>query len=50
MGKKSKAQIEIEYLAARSLLGLLGLLPRSVSVGLGRNIGKMAHKLLGKYD
>lgn len=48
MGKKSKAQIEIEYLAARSVLGLLGLLPRSASVALGRNIGKLAHKLLGE--
>jgi KDO2-lipid IV(A) lauroyltransferase len=47
MGKKSKAQIEIEYLAARFLLGVFGLLPRNVSIALGRGVGKLVYHLIG---
>lgn len=48
MGKKSKAQINVEYAAARVLLGIVGLLPRSVATALGSCAGKLAYRLLGK--
>lgn len=47
MAKKSKAQIRIEYLLARTVLGGLGLLPRSLAVGVGVTISKLGYRTLG---
>jgi KDO2-lipid IV(A) lauroyltransferase len=38
MAGKSKAIIEIEYVAARAALAIIGLLPRSAAVGIGMAI------------
>jgi len=40
-GKQSK----LEYLLARSTLGLFGMLPRPVAIGLGRAVGRIAYWL-----
>lgn len=47
MGKKSEAQLLIEYAAARTLLSGLGALPRPLSVAAGRGIGRLAYALAG---
>ncbi len=46
MAKKSKPQIWLEYLAARLLLGMLGLLPRSASLFFSILAARAAHRLL----
>jgi Kdo2-lipid IVA lauroyltransferase/acyltransferase len=48
MGKPGKAQITLEYTVARALLSTLGILPRSVAVGLGITIGRLAYRLPGR--
>jgi KDO2-lipid IV(A) lauroyltransferase len=42
---KGKLQLNLEYLLARLILGFLGLLPRSVAIGLGRGMGRIACRL-----
>jgi len=42
---KRKLQIDLEYLLARSILGFFGVLPRSVAIGLGRAMGRIAYWL-----
>jgi len=48
MAKKSKPQIWLEYIVARSILGFFGILPRSLSINLGILIAKMGYAVLGK--
>jgi len=43
MAKHGKLQTLLEYLAARSVLALLGTLPISAAMSLGRSIGKVAY-------
>jgi KDO2-lipid IV(A) lauroyltransferase len=45
MGKRGKVQTALEYVAARSLLTGLGLLPRPVAVATGRGVGRIAYGL-----
>lgn len=47
MAKKGKAQIWIEYAAARTALSILGILPRRTSVFLGITIARLGYYLLG---
>jgi KDO2-lipid IV(A) lauroyltransferase len=47
MAKKGNAQIWLEYAAARSILGVLGFLPRKVAVTIGVGISKLGFHLLG---
>jgi KDO2-lipid IV(A) lauroyltransferase len=42
---KSKLQINLEYAIARILLSILGVLPRSLAIGLGRLLGRIAYLL-----
>lgn len=46
--RKSKLQIRGEYIAARFILGGLGLLPRKAAVAIGRAAGWLAYNLLGE--
>ncbi|HEX8143342.1 MAG TPA: lysophospholipid acyltransferase family protein [Pyrinomonadaceae bacterium] len=48
MGKHGKVQTALEYLAARSILTGLGLLPRPLAVTLGRGIGRVAYTFGGR--
>lgn len=45
MAKQGKLQTFLEYAAARSVLGTLGLLPAPVAMRLGQSIGKLAYLL-----
>lgn len=45
MAKHGNAQINVEYLAARAILALLSRLPLSVSMGIGRGLGRLAYTL-----
>jgi Kdo2-lipid IVA lauroyltransferase/acyltransferase len=47
MGKKGKAQVFLEYAAARALLSGLGALPRPAAVAAGRAMGRAACALAG---
>src|ERR687885_2496651 len=47
MAKKGKAQVYLEYAAARALLSGLGALPRPLSVAAGRALGRVAYALAG---
>lgn len=47
MAKRGKLQTTLEYGVARSLLGALGLLPRSAAIVLGRGFGRVAYSLAG---
>ena len=47
MAKKGKAQIFLEYAAARALLSGLGALPRPLAVAAGRGLGRAAYALAG---
>jgi KDO2-lipid IV(A) lauroyltransferase len=47
MAKPGKVQESLEYWAARSLIGLLGVLPRSAAVAVGRGLGRIAYRLGG---
>jgi len=42
---KGKLQLNLEYLLARLILGFLGLLPRSLAIGLGRGMGRISSRL-----
>lgn len=42
---KSKLQTNLEYALARVLLSIFGILPRSVAVGVGRGLGRLAYLL-----
>jgi KDO2-lipid IV(A) lauroyltransferase len=48
MAKHGKLQNSLEYALARSILGLLGVLPRAGAVGLGRAIGRIVSWLPSK--
>ena len=48
MGKRGKLQVSLEYALARSILGALGLLPRTVAIALGRGLGRVAYWIPGK--
>jgi KDO2-lipid IV(A) lauroyltransferase len=48
MPKRGKLQTTLEYALARSILGFLGMLPRSAAIGLGRALGRVAYWLPGK--
>jgi KDO2-lipid IV(A) lauroyltransferase len=45
--KKSKPQIWLEYIAARSILGFFGILPRSLSIKFGILTAKFGYMVLG---
>ena len=45
MAKQGKLQTFLEYAAARSVLGTLGLLPAPVAMRLGQSVGKLAYLL-----
>src|SRR5919199_1429624 len=47
MAKKGKAQVYLEYAAARALLSGLGALPRPLAVAAGRAAGRAAYALAG---
>jgi KDO2-lipid IV(A) lauroyltransferase len=47
MAKKGKAQVYLEYAAARALLSGLGALPRPLAVAAGRALGHAAYALAG---
>ena len=47
MAKKGKARLWTEYLIARGIFGLLGILPRRAAVALGVGIGRLGNRLLG---
>lgn len=47
MARKSKTQIWIEYLLARTVLGGLGMFPRGVAVGIGVGIARIGYRMLG---
>jgi KDO2-lipid IV(A) lauroyltransferase len=44
-GKVGKVNSKLEYLLARSILGVFGILPRPVAIGLGRGMGRIAYWL-----
>jgi KDO2-lipid IV(A) lauroyltransferase len=48
MGKRGKVQTALEYAAARVALGGLGWLPRSLAVGAGRGLGRVAYRIGGR--
>lgn len=48
MAKHGKLQDSLEYALARVVLGSLGLLPRSLSIALGRGVGRVVYCLPGK--
>jgi KDO2-lipid IV(A) lauroyltransferase len=48
MAKHGKLQTTLEYALARSILSILGLLPRVAAIGLGRALGRVAYWLPGK--
>ena len=47
MAKKGKARLWTEYLIARGIFGLLGVLPRRAAVALGVGIGRLGYRVLG---
>jgi Kdo2-lipid IVA lauroyltransferase/acyltransferase len=48
MGKHGKLQTTLEYIAARSILTGLRVLPRAVAVAVGRGIGRVAYTFGGR--
>jgi KDO2-lipid IV(A) lauroyltransferase len=48
MAKHGKLQIALEYALARTLLSGLGVLPRSLAIGIGLTIGRLGYLLAGK--
>ena len=48
MAKHGKIRTNVEYGAARTLLGGLGLLPRPLALAVGRAIGRIVYNLGGK--
>jgi KDO2-lipid IV(A) lauroyltransferase len=47
MARKSKTQIWLEYIVARSVLGSLSLMPRRMAVATAKGISGLAYRLLG---
>lgn len=47
MARKSNAQIRVEYIVARGLLGGLGLLPRGAAVAVSVGVARLCYRLLG---
>src|ERR1700687_6219671 len=45
MARRETLHSKLEYLLARSALGLFGVLPRPIAIGLGRAIGRIAYWL-----
>lgn len=48
MAKHGKIQVALEYALARTILGGLGLLPRSLAIALGLGVGRLGYLLAGK--
>jgi KDO2-lipid IV(A) lauroyltransferase len=48
MGQNGKLQTTLEYAATRSVLSLLGAMPRSLAIATGRGAGRVAYTALGK--
>ena len=48
MTKKTSLQIWIEYALARTILAVLGVMPRRVAVGIGYSIAWLGYHVLGK--
>ncbi|MEA2203369.1 MAG: Kdo2-lipid lauroyltransferase/acyltransferase [Blastocatellia bacterium] len=42
---KSPFQLNLEYFLARSILGTLGALPRSMALGVGKTLGRIGYRL-----
>lgn len=42
---KRQLQLNLEYLLARSVLGIFGMLPRPLAIGMGRAMGRIAYWL-----
>jgi KDO2-lipid IV(A) lauroyltransferase len=47
MSKRGKLQTTFEYLAARTVLSTLGLLPMSLALAAGRGLGNLAYRFAG---
>ena len=47
MAKHGKLQIALEYALARTILGSLSILPRSLAIGVGLSIGRLGYHLAG---
>ncbi|MFN6962478.1 MAG: lysophospholipid acyltransferase family protein [Pyrinomonadaceae bacterium] len=47
MARKSRPQIWLEYIAARAVLGMLGLLPRRAALFLSIGLARLMYRLLG---
>jgi hypothetical protein len=47
MAKHSKFQIALEYALARSILAILGALPRRAAIAVGLGVGHIAYRLPG---
>src|SRR5687767_2462868 len=45
MAERENLHSKLEYLLARLILGLFGVLPRPVAIGLGRAMGRIAYWL-----
>src|SRR6266576_6619262 len=45
MTRQETVNSKLEYLLARTILGLFGVLPRSLAIGLGRTMGRIAYWL-----
>lgn len=48
MAKHGKMQVALEYALARTILGGLGLLPRSLAIALGLAVGRLGYLVAGK--
>ena len=48
MAKHGKTQVALEYALARTILGGLGLLPRSLAIALGLAVGRLGYLVAGK--
>lgn len=47
MAQRSKLKENLEYVAARGLLGVLGALPHGAASGVGRGVGWLAYRVAG---
>jgi KDO2-lipid IV(A) lauroyltransferase len=47
MSKRGKFQTTFEYLAARTVLSTLGLLPMSLAISVGQSLGNLAYQFAG---
>ena len=48
MAKRGRLQTNLEYALARTVLSILGLLPRSTAVAVGRTLGRIGYLCAGK--